>query len=375
MFRELARAVAALAEVRGLRSFTLPYPSLAQRALDRTVTHCLDIGETPPRSLPELWEWCRSRPAGDPLFEVPASLVTPDATLVHPVGLMPTRTCLEVASHGSAGGVAADARTLLGELEARCGTAEWYRRSRNFLARHPVVLQQDRFGTGWSKAVWSRVKELYRPLPESLLVEDVFLRCPSCGLPALPRGRTIPVPGPPVTGSGFWCEGEECPHGEPLGLIRDPDHAWVLRRSLRAFLALPHGVEEAVLNQLDRAGIGYEAVSGHLCAYRLPVAGSETASVQVYDRLQPGLLAAHLTAGAPSADRTFVVVPSRLARRDGYRATFTAALPTPFRERLVLTTPAELLHRLGEAPANRYDAGVAHHRDPGVLRGEKRDDA
>ncbi|MFJ2210773.1 hypothetical protein ACIQVO_08130 [Streptomyces sp. NPDC101062] len=349
LFRELARMVAALAEVQGLRSFALPYPGVAQRALDRTVMYCLDVGETPPRSLPELWEWCRTKPAGDPLFAVPASLVTPGATLVHPVGRMPTRSCLEVASHGPDGGVATHARALLGDLEARCGTGERYRQCRRFLARHPVVHQRDRFGSGWSKTVWSRVKEFYGPLPESLLVDGVFLRCPSCGLPALPWNGAVPVPGLSATGADIWCEGEECPRDGPLDLIREPDQAWILRRSLRTFLALPYRTEEAALDALDRAGIDHEPVSGPLSAYRLRDTGAGIVDIQVYDRLQPALLAAHLTDSAPLADRTLVVVPDVLARRDGYREAFTDALPALLRDRLVLTTPTDLVPDLGRA--------------------------
>lgn len=355
LFRELARMVAALAEVQGLRSFALPYSGLAQRALDHTVMHCLDVGETPPRSLPELWEWCRTRSAGDPLFAVPASLVTPGATLVHPVGRMPTRSCLEVASHGPDGGVAAHACALLGDLEARCGTGERYRQCRRFLARHPVVHQQDRFGPGWSKAVWSRVKDFYGPLPESLLVDGDFLRCPSCGLPALPRDGAVPVPGPSATDADIWCEGEECPRDAPLELIREPEQAWILRRSLRTFLALPHRTEEAAREALDRAGIDHEALSGPLPAYRLRDTGPAVVDIQVHDRLQPALLAAHLTDSAPLADRTLVVVPDALAGRDGYREAFTDALPALLRDRLVLTTPVDLVPDLGRARREEKD--------------------
>ncbi len=349
LFHELARMVAALAEVQALRSFVLPYPGLAQRALDRTVMHCLDVGETPPRSLPELWEWCRTRPAGDPVFADSATLVTPGVTLVHPAGRMPTRSCLEIASHGSDGGVAAHARALLDDLEARCGTGERYRQCRGFLARHPVVHQQDRFGLDWSKAVWSRVKNLYGPLPESLLVDGVFLSCPSCGLPALPGDGAVPVPGPCGTDAGIWCEGEECPRDETPQLIREPDQAWIVRRSLRAFLVLPHRTEEAARDALDHAGIDYEAVSGPLSAYRLRDTGPGIVDIHVYDRVQPALLAAHLTDGAPLADRTLVVVPDALAERDGYREAFTDALPALLRDRLVLTTPGDLVPDLGRA--------------------------
>ncbi|MFE5828787.1 hypothetical protein ACFQ8W_00720 [Streptomyces sp. NPDC056508] len=355
LFRELARMVVALADVEGLRSFALPYPGLAQRALDRTVMHCLDVGETPPRSLPELWEWCRTRPACDPLFAVSPALVAPGTTLVHPVGRMPTRSCLEVASHGPDGGVAAHARALLGDLEARCGTGERYRQCRRFLARHPVVHQRDRFGLDWSKAVWSRVKELYGPLPEYLLVDGVFLRCPSCELPALPRDRAVPVLGPSGTGADLWCEGEECPRDAPPELIREPDQTWILRRSLRTFLALPYRTEEAARNALDHAGIGHEALPGSLSAHRLKDTGPESVDIQVYDRLQPALLAAHLAEGAPPAHRTLVVVPAALAGRDGYREAFTGSLPAPLRGRSVLTTPVDLVSDLERGPKEEKD--------------------
>ncbi|MFE7344678.1 pPIWI_RE_Y domain-containing protein [Streptomyces griseus] len=348
LFCELARAVAALADIQGLRSFTLPYPGFAQRALDRTVARCLDIGHTPPRSLPEMWEWCRSRTAADPLFGVSASFVAPDATLVHPVGLMPTRTCLEVASHRHTAGADAEVRTLLDELVARCGSDERFRRCRRFLARNPVVHQEDRFAVrrnkaGWNNDAWTRVRDLYRPVPEFLYVDDVALRCPTCGLPALTHDRTVPLPGRPMAAEEAWCEGEECPRDGGLELIRKPKLALVQPRSLRVFLALPQAVEEAALSGLEAAGIGWSSVSGELGAYRLRVTGDETVEVRIRDRLEPGLLAAGIAHSPPSADRTFVVVPQRLADRTGYRARFTSGLPASLRERMVLTTPTGLV--------------------------------
>ncbi|GGS64065.1 hypothetical protein AB0E75_24765 [Streptomyces griseoviridis] len=362
LFGELARMVAALAEVQGLRSFTLPYPAFAQRALDHTVTHCLDVGEAPPRSLPELWEWCGTRPSDDPLFAVPASLVSPGTTLVHPVGRMPTRSCLEVASHGPDKGVAAHARALLGDLRARSGTEERYRQCRAFLARHPVVHQQDRFAPGWNRAVWSRVKNLYGPLPEYLLADGVFLHCPSCGLPALPRDSAVSVPGPPAADAEIWCEGENCPRDAPAEPVREPDQAWILHRSLRWYLALPHRTDEAAREALERAGAAHETLPGLLPAYRLRDTGPRIVDIQVYDRVEPALLAAHLAVNTPLADRTLVVIPDVPAGRDGYRDAFTAALPALLRDRLVLTTPMDLLPDLGAGPTRGEGRCVASPR-------------
>ncbi|MFE3070584.1 hypothetical protein [Streptomyces sp. NPDC059247] len=373
LFRELARMVTSLSEEEGLRSFSLPYSGLAQRALDRTVAHCVDIGETPPTSLPELWEWCLRRRADDRLFKVPASFVTPETTLLHPIGRMPTRACLEVASHGPIGGMAGEARVLLNDLEARCGSSERYQRCRRFLAHRPVVHQRDR-GPGWSRAVWSHVKDFYRPLPEFLLVGGVFPYCPMCRLPARPSDPATDLPGQPSSHEKLWCEGEECSRDRGFELIRDPRLAVVLRRSLRAFLVLPHLVEEAALGALDSAGIAYTAVSGEPAAYRLRGVGPETPEVRMYDRLQPALLAAHIAGGVNSANRTVAVVPQRNADRAGYRESFTEALPPALRGRVVLTTPADLVRDLG-ALYGRDGSRRAGRGGPKSAHGEEKDDA
>lgn len=351
LYRELSRVVVALADHGSLRSFTLPYPAAAQRAFDRVVLHCLGSGEAPPKSLPELLEWCWRRSAGDRPFTVLPTLVTPDSTLVHPTGLAPTRTALELASNGPGGGTETTALDLLAELETRCDSAERYRRCRQFLAHNVMVHQDDRFKRGWSYAVWSRVRDLYHPVPEALLVEGTLLRCTACGLPARLRGTKTPQHGVLAASANTWCEAEECPHGVPLELIRDPGQVRILRRPLRAFVALPHRVEEAALAELDRLGAGYQALPGELNAYRLLGAGWRVRSLHAYNRLQPTLLAARLASRTVGiADGTAVVVPRRLADRAGYRDAFTAALPEAVRPHVVLTTPEELVRDIAAVP-------------------------
>jgi len=359
LFEELSRTVVELAEEAGLRSFALPYAPAAQRALDRTVLHCLGIGEEPPKSLPELLEWCRFRPASDPLFGVPPTLVLPEATLVHPVGLMPTRACLELASAGAAGGLEETARVLLAELEGRCGSAERYRRSRRFLALNPVVHRVDRFRRGWSKEVWARVKELYRPVPESLTVEGTLLRCGTCRLPALLSDRRFPDQGPPVSGPQTWCEGESCPQGTRMELIRDPGSVRLLCKPLRAFFSLPFQVEQAVLGHLDRAAISYQALPGELCAYRLHGAGLRAHELHVYDRVEPALLADRFAGGAAPA---LVVVPEALAGSVRYRDAFIRALAAP--DRVLLSGPRDLAAQV------RSRTSDEHAFDEGEERGE-----
>lgn len=210
-----------------------------------------------------------------------------------------------------------------------------------------MVHQQDRFRGGWNKAVWTRIKDLYHPLPEALLVAGTFLRCGNCRLPAMPRDRKAPEQGPLVAGPETWCEGEECPHGVRLDLIRDPDQVWLLRRPLRAFFTPALRVEREALDELDRAGIGYEALQGELSAYRLRSVGLGARSIHVYDRVQPALMASRFTDPAtPLPGLTLVVVPHRLAERGDYRVSFTEALPTEFKGRVVLTGPQDLVRHV-----------------------------
>ncbi|WAL75572.1 hypothetical protein OU787_31010 [Kitasatospora sp. YST-16] len=341
----LASVVASSSELGSLRSFALPYPPLAQRALDQMVLRCLDLGEEPPFSVPGLLEWCRRRPVGDRVFGVPAGLLDAEATLVHPVGVMPTRTCLELASHEQPGGVEQEARDLLAELARRCKSAEQYRRSRQFLVRNIVVHRKDRFEWGWDKAVWARVRDLYQSPPESLVVAGKFLRCGTCRLPALLGGHRAPEHGAPVADSQTWCEGERCPVGERMELVRDPEQVLLLRRSLRAFLALPSAVEQAGLEALTAHGVVYELVPEELGSYRLP--GLGTYSVHFYDRIQPALLAGRFADLAGRlAGTAAVVLPERSAGSADFRGAFAAALPDGLKPRVLLCSPQDLVRRI-----------------------------
>ncbi len=239
---------------------------------------------------------------------------------------------------------------MLDDLATRCGHEELYRRCRQFLAHHPVMRQEDRDPRrGWRPAVWSRVKSLYEPLPEYLKVDGLALQCPACDLPALPSSRKAPAPGQLLSGPDTWCEGEHCPHGLPLELVRAPEQVLLLRRPLRAFLTLPRAVEAAALDALREAEMDFEPLPGGLGAYRL-TNSHENCVIRVYDRVQPALLAArYASEAAPSTDRTLVVGPERLAGFPGYRSAFISALPDFLSDRTVLTTPSALVNHLSDS--------------------------
>ncbi|MFJ8841336.1 hypothetical protein ACIRFF_00360 [Streptomyces cyaneofuscatus] len=351
LLSEIAEALSELGEETDLRSFLLPYPSGAQRALDRMVLRCIDLGLEPPKSLPELIEWCRHRSVGDRIFESPPAFLLPEATLVHPDGLLPTRTCLELASVGKDGGPEEEARELLAELAGRCGSEERFHRSRQFLALNPVVRGGERFdrrlGKGaWSKEIWSQVRGLYRPLPRFLTAEGTLLLCATCRLPALLSSRRVPDRRTAVSGQETWCERETCPHGLPMDLIRTTDGVLLLAKPLRNFLSLPFPLEQAVLAELNRAAVCHQALPGELGAYQLQGLGLATYRLYIHDRVQPALLADRFVGAAgPVA----VVVPEELARFARYRSAFFQALPDP--DQVLLTGPVDLVTRLRDARA------------------------
>ncbi|MFJ3843477.1 hypothetical protein ACIPV3_05355 [Streptomyces albidoflavus] len=343
---EIAQAMSALGDRTDLRSLVLPYPSAVQRALDRIVLHCIERGLEPPKSLSELMEWCRSRPIGDTVFGDPPPSPLHEATLVHPQGLLPTRTCLELASVGTDGGPEKEAHELLAQLAARCGSEERFHRSRRFLALNPVVRRGERFdrrfGRGaWSKEIWAQVKSLYGPLPNFLTTEGTLLRCTACRLPALLSGRRVPDRRNAVSGPETWCEGEACPHGTELDLIRPAEGSLVLAKPLRIFLSLPFRLEQEVLGELNRAVVACQALPGELGMYRLRGTGLAVHQLHVHDRAQPALLAHRL---ASAARPVAVVVPEERFRSMRYRTAFLQAASDP--DQILLTGPTGLASRL-----------------------------
>lgn len=343
----LARAVMLLAEHAGLRSFFLPYISEAQCVLDRVVLHCLERGWTPPKSLPELVTWCVQRTLDDELFDSLPSLLTTGARLVDPVGLMPTRTCLELAAAGRTRGAEHDALDMLAALERKCRSAYWFGECRRFLARHPVVSQQDRLAPDWGRAVWKTVRELYEPIPEALVENQVLAVCGTCQLP----GRT--PNGQRLSGPDTWCEGEWCPSGVRFRLMRSPNQCLILPRALRAFLVTPAPTEQETLDQLECIGADHHLMpGGGLGVYHVAGHGLRTCLVQVCDRRQPALLGGRISGTfAASTDCVMVVVPRRRAEESEYREAFFAGLSSHCKERVTLTAPDGLAQHLRVRPS------------------------
>ncbi|MFI5985620.1 hypothetical protein ACIBEA_32770 [Streptomyces sp. NPDC051555] len=344
LYTALARIVVELADQDRLRSFSLPYPRRVQLVLDRTGLYCIRRGLPPPKGVPELIEWCRDVPAGDPLFQVPDTLVDPGTTLVDAVGAMPSRSCLELASHGPQGEVEQEAVQLLAEPAVRRGPVERHRRRRLFLAQHPVITRRHRIQPSWNTAVWTSISDLYERVPASLLTDGDLELCGTCGLPYRSEGRRD-------GSTGVWCEGEACPADVPPETVRQAGLAKILRPSLRAFLSLPWHTEQAALSELTRAEVPYEfagaGLGGHVVRGRV----GRTWLVRAYDRRQPALLAARVREDrAAHGGPLLAVVPRWAWDAPGYRTAFAAAIGDDVAQDVVLSTPEDLPGRLTDSP-------------------------
>jgi hypothetical protein len=145
--------------------------------------------------------------------------------------------------------------------------------------------------------VWKLVQHLYQP--PSPVHASGLTTCPACGLLAtVEHGRVV------------WCEGEVCARGAASGPEYEPGKVRVLDFSLRFFLSLPGRTERAVVRRLAELGVTGTLLPDGLGAYQLgePVLGRS--SLQVFDRVEPALLAARLTGRSD----LLAVVPDHLAR-------------------------------------------------------------
>ncbi|MFD9537663.1 hypothetical protein [Streptomyces sp. NPDC060010] len=315
----LARALIILSRAQPPHAFALPYPPVAQSALDQIVLLCVLQDKDPPESLPALISWCRHRTVGQLPVHVPAHVVTPEARLLSPRAAYPTRTCVELASYGPQGLVEQQAARLLTRLAGGCPSPALFRECRDFLRGHPVLFRpQDR-----ETPVWEHVHHVYTAAGSDQLF------CTACGLPA----------------TRATCEREECLTEIPSPQVRPtPEGALLLDPALRTFLCLPAPTEHAVLQSLTERGVIVDLHDPGLGLFRLrSAAGTEPRLLGVYDRRHPALLAARASELLSASDGTLIVaVPDHHIRRPGFREAFESCLDTDTGPRVRLTSPAAL---------------------------------
>ncbi|MQS38586.1 hypothetical protein FFZ77_24255 [Streptomyces katsurahamanus] len=306
-----------------LSAFELPYPASIQLALDRVVLTGLTHGGPTPTGVPELLAWCR-RPglAGWPL-ELPGTLLTADARLIHPAVREPTRTCAELASHGPQSVTEQEAEALLTGLADICGTVERFMACRDFLIQRPVILRFDPMELlqPARAQTWNLVKGLYGPLPTRFAADELVHCCTGCGLLAKP-----------VTKEGPWCEGG-CPsEGREFVMSHEPRLSRALPLSLRLLLALPGRIEQAVRARFRERP---RLIPLGLGVHRVNHPDGTPRVFQVHDREQPGLAALRAAETATRLGEPLsIVVPDGPAYL-GYRRRFELALPTDAQVQIV----------------------------------------
>ncbi|ADL49513.1 hypothetical protein [Micromonospora aurantiaca (nom. illeg.)] len=295
---QLARGLIDLGDAARRGSLDLPYPPSIQRVLDRIVLACLREGRTPPSSVPELIAWCTA-PLGArwPSSALPGFL-SAEVTLLDLRRRLPTRSCAELAAYGSGNSAEQSVVRKLDEFAQAASTPALFTQCRDFLIDRVAVTNDDTRGTSWKPQIWKLVQDLYRP-PVSAYAHGGLTTCPTCGLLAtVEHGRIA------------WCEGEICERGPTPGPDYKKGKVRVLDFPLRLFLSLPGRTERAVMRRLAERGVTGTLLPGELGAYQLsePVLGRS--NVQVFDRVEPLLLAAQLSGRSD----LLAVIPDHLAR-------------------------------------------------------------
>jgi hypothetical protein len=322
ILRAVARGIIDLGSQNKLSSFTLPYPTSAQHALDHVVFTCLTHERTPPRGVPELVFWCRKLALPKWPLVLPPDLAGPEDLLVDDRVCLPTQTCAEWASDGPSGVIEQQAQGLLREVAAECPTTVSYQACRDFFISRPVLTRQDVtavFAKPCDAMAWKRVHHLYGDVPDAYVLDGRFAICPSC------RSLAIPLPD-----DDRWCESEACPRSSPIESTYEAATSQVLRTPLRIFFGLPGRTEQAVRRELTAVGINVQILPDDTHRYRLIWPSGETWTMQVHDRVQPAMLATRITGSATAVGdgRTFVVVPKHVfTHRPDYRSVFERLIP------------------------------------------------
>ncbi len=346
LLRTIATAVVRLADITGLQSFTLPYHPEAQRALDRTVLLCLASGARPPTGLPDLLEWCRTRPLDSWPLELPPDAFGEEDFLVDAHAGVPTQLCHEWAVHGGGDSAARQfdrvvVRTAMWQCREKAA-AESYTAFRRLLVERPVLTENafhDVSTDLYLDPVLDLIRTIYTDVPDTYLGDDGTYT---------PCGRCLTLLTPLADG-GWWCERDQCRHqgDPPLGPpLAAADGVRQLAGPLRRFVTGPGRAEVALEKKLRSLGLKVDMWPG-FDAYDLRVTFPDgyVWAIDVKDWAHPALLgeAARTVPRTPAYDEACWVVPDfRVSVRPDYLRRFHDAR-TARAEGLRLLTTTQLL--------------------------------
>ncbi|CAM5305155.1 restriction endonuclease-related protein [Streptomyces avidinii] len=348
LLRTLAQALCVLERESGLDRFTLPYPAVAQHALDRTAVACLLADERPPASLGELVARCQQIPLEDWPLRLPEGTVGPGDLLVDPRSGRPTELCHEWAERGADPALVHRDRQIVHAALTLCrqhGEEGAYSSFRGLLVRRPVLTAAEMFevlGDMLLEPVHELIRLVYQPVPQAYRRDGGFAQCGRCLTLLNPLGD-----------SEWWCERDRCrkagpPHVGRVLNATDAGTVLQLERPLRQFVTGP-GRAEAVLEEALRAeGLEVTMWPG-FDAYDLLVTFPDGLrwAVDVKDWASPYFLgrAAAPVPPTPPYDEAFWVVPQhRVEARTDYREVYASACPD-LRHAPDLLTDMELTRR------------------------------
>jgi hypothetical protein len=374
LLHTIAGAVIELADMDSLASMSLPYPKEAQRALDRMILMCLQRGISHmPLSVPDLINWCATRPIEDWPLQLPDDAFCPDDFLIDPEARVPTRLCHEWWFKK------ADAATKQFDREVihvalklcrQAGLPESYTAFRLLLVDRPVLTIAERFELDtdlYLEPVRELLRTCYVQAPVSYLRDGAYTTCRRC--------LTLLTPLP---GGTWWCERDACRLKGPAQpgrslVVADVGDPYHLQRPLRLFVTGPGRAETDLKRRLlelgDPAGQLHVALWPGFDTYDLRVTfpDGHVWAIDVKDWKHPALLgrAAKTIRPEPPYDQSCWVVPRAQADAHGsYLSTFYRNRPR-HAAALPLLTDDQLVARAADRLAGKPDVHLNTGRTAG----------
>jgi hypothetical protein len=361
LLRTVATALVHLGAIDSPGTFTVPYPDVAQRALNSTVLSCLMRKARPPESLPQLVEWAATRPIDSWPVPVPPDAAPPDSFFLDATTRQPTHLCYEWAVDTENTRDAAARVSELHHLRLAAGICrdenapESYRAFRELLVRHPVLTARELStlparANGDLALLTGLLRAIYPPAPISHLHPErrVYTSCARC--------RTLLHP---TTKGGLSCEQRRC---RELLTVRtgrefrydEEGGVHLLIRPLRQWVTEPGLAGYRLAQRLTAAGAEVEPWPGYgAYGMRVRLRDGTVLAVDHKDWTSPALLGRR--AVAPPQDPPYdgcvwVVGATRLRDQPGYLAAFEAHRPPSPNAAPDLVTEKELIELARQSP-------------------------
>ncbi|MEV1091610.1 hypothetical protein [Streptomyces microflavus] len=328
LLRAVATAVVHLSHVDNPGTFALPYPDSAQSVLDSMVLTCLLLKAEPPRSVPQLVDWCTVRTVDNWVFPIPPGVAPPGSHLVDPTTRQPTQLCYEWADSDDTG-LRRTGKENMDAVAMICreeNCPDVYHAFRELLIKNPVLTRRELStlasrGTGL-ELLQQQIQAVYLPAPAHHMNSRIgtFTACGRC---RFLLHRTLE--------GALVCERDACRsrgpvrHGREYG-AGDSGGVFLLIRPLRQWVASPGHAEMHLAKSLESAGATVQLWPSY-GSYSLHIALPDGRSwaVEIKDWASGALLGrtAALPPQDPPYDRCVWAVPrGRVRAHHSYRDEF-----------------------------------------------------